>query len=199
MKEDQILYKELFWPTPIYKIDLSSLGLKKLFSEHAFELENNKQSRTLSNVGGFQSKLLDPDEEPWHNLKAIIDKVCTKMMDLNIDWVVIEQMWLNINRKNNFNILHNHGGQYTIAGTYYVSVPKNSGKIVFRNPAPGAVLNPTFLWDHFQGELQRFDVHEGMLLLWPSYLEHFVDQSETDEPRISISFDLNAYKNDNSS
>lgn len=194
MKE-QILNKDLFWPTPIYWIDLSELNLKKLFSDYAFQLEKEKDSRYLSNEGGWQSPLLDIDAPPLHNLKAVLEKVCTKMMDLKIDWIVVEQIWMNINRKTNFNIIHNHAG-YQLSGTYYVSVPENSGKIMFRNPTPGATVNPLFYWEHFQGDFQKYNLKDGMLLLWPSYLDHFVEPSKTDEPRISISFDINAYQND---
>jgi hypothetical protein len=33
---------------------------------------------------------------------------------------------------------------------------------------------------------------EGLLMIWPSYLDHFVEPSQTDEERISISFDIMA-------
>ena len=31
---------------------------------------------------------------------------------------------------------------------------------------------------------------EGLLAVWPIYLDHFVEPSKTDEERISISFDI---------
>jgi len=39
-------------------------------------------------------------------------------------------------------------------------------------------------------ELLPITPREGDLMLWPAYLDHFVEPSNSDEERISISFDI---------
>ena len=98
-------------------------------------------------------------------------------------------MWANINKRNHWNIIHQHG-QYTLSGTYYVKVPEDSGRIVFRDPRPGAIGNPFLINAFDKGEFKNLNIMEGLLAIWPSYLDHFVEPSNSDEERISISFDI---------
>ena len=61
---------------------------------------------------------------------------------------------------------------------------------MFRDPRPGAIAN-IFLNNKFDnGEFKRMNLIEGLLAVWPPYLDHFVEPSKTDEERISISFDI---------
>jgi hypothetical protein len=39
-------------------------------------------------------------------------------------------------------------------------------------------------------EFHKIEPKEGMLILFPPYLEHMVEPSKTDEERISLAFDL---------
>ena len=89
-----------------------------------------------------------------------------------------------------YNIIHTHGGQYHLSGIYYVKLPENSGNIVFRDPRPSAMGNGLINERFDNGELVYPEVCEGSLLLWPSFLDHFVEPSKTKEDRVSISFDI---------
>ena len=61
---------------------------------------------------------------------------------------------------------------------------------MFRDPRPGAIGN-IFTNNRFdKGEFKNLNIMEGLLMIWPSYLDHFVEPSQTDEERISISFDI---------
>jgi hypothetical protein len=53
-------------------------------------------------------------------------------------------------------------------------------------------MSNAFFNERFDGsELKTIDtIQDGSLLLWPSFLEHFVEPSRTDEERMSISFDI---------
>jgi uncharacterized protein (TIGR02466 family) len=76
-----------------------------------------------------------------------------------------------------------------LSGVYYLTAPQDCGDIVFRDPRPGALGAPFRLFkddcDH-----ASFTPFAGLMILFPSYLEHFVLPSRSDEDRISISFDL---------
>ena len=84
------------------------------------------------------------------------------------------------------------------SGCYYVKTPKNCGVLWFVDPRPvrHMIIEP-HLYDNkevfgrFHGGTQ-FGVSPevGRLVVFPSFLEHFVDPNESHETRISISFNL---------
>ena len=140
-----------------------------------------------SNKGGWQSDLFKATGEFEPLAKEIAGFV--SHINLGIEKIKIPQLWVNVNKKGDWNTIHQHG-QYNLAGTYYVKVPEDSGRIVFRDPRPAAISNK-FLVDRFdKGEFFNIKPLEGMLIIWPSYLDHFVEPSNSDEERISISFDV---------
>ena len=82
---------------------------------------------------------------------------------------------------------------YEISGGYYLQVPKDSGRIVFRDPA--ALRNNRFINSFvIGGEMKAYQPKEHDLMLWPAYLDHYVEPSKSDEDRIMISFDLDINK-----
>ena len=192
----KIIRQELLWPTPYWHTQIwdfmrseTRVTFNEDFTNYILNEAESKDSVRKSNRGGWQSELVDPKDE---NYKPLVDEIVEfiKHLNLNVKDMFIPQLWTNVNRKNDYNIIHQHG-QYTLSGTYYVKVPKDSGPIVFRDPRPGAISN-NFLVNNFdRGEFKKVNIMEGLLAIWPSYLDHFVEPSNTDEERISISFDIN--------
>jgi uncharacterized protein (TIGR02466 family) len=76
-----------------------------------------------------------------------------------------------------------------LSGVYYLNVPRDSGEIVFRDPRPGANHAPYRLFKD-DGDSEAFMPTEGLVILFPSYLEHFVLPNRSDGDRISMSFNL---------
>ena len=192
----KIIQQELMWPTPYWRTFLPEFVKHKTrvsFNEDVenwvsgqMEQENNIRK---SNRGGWQSELQKPDGV-FEPLKNEITEFC-KHLPLNIKDINIPQMWVNVNKKGDWNTIHQHG-YYNLSGTYYVKVPKNSGKLVFRDPRPAALAN-LFMVNRFDGgEMKIIDISDGVLCVWPSFLDHFVQPSQTKEERISISFDIMA-------
>src|SRR5258708_19259905 len=98
-------------------------------------------------------------------------------------------MWACINKKHDQNLIHSHTNNYNLSGVYYLNVPKDCGDIVFRDPRPGANQAPYRLFKD-DGDSEYFTPFEGLIILFPSYLEHFVLPNRSDGDRISMSFDL---------
>jgi uncharacterized protein (TIGR02466 family) len=77
-----------------------------------------------------------------------------------------------------------------LSGVFYLNVPAGSGPLMFRDPRPGVLHSP------FTGEgpnalkMVSLPPSAGLLVLFPHWLEHWVEQHDNDEPRISIA--LNA-------
>jgi uncharacterized protein (TIGR02466 family) len=100
--------------------------------------------------------------------------------------------WANVNRKGHFNRMHTHPGS-TWSGTYYVDLGVGD--------SPTATAAPLHIFDPCQGRANTFlpplapssftiRPEPGLMILFPSYLTHMVFPHETDEPRISIAFNV---------
>ena len=95
------------------------------------------------------------------------------------------QSWVNMHDRGGFNFLHMHDN-VLLSGCYYVRVPVGSGKLVFRDPRPG-VLNSPFKGDAANACKEvKLAPSAGLLVLFPHWLEHYVEPHENDEPRIAI-------------
>lgn len=129
--------------------------------------------------------------------KSAVDYCRRAGMDYPIDWVL--QGWANVNRLGDYHDPHNHPYAY-LSGTYYVRVPDSRAQL--RNRAdvrPGCItfydprgaVNMTAIKGDPQIE-PEFTVSPkpGMVLLWPAFVMHYVHPNLSDEPRISISFNL---------
>ena len=190
----KFIKQENLWPTPYWYTQIWEFmrsETRVTFNEDFISWikgEMKKESVVKSNRGGWQSELYDSKNDMFEPLIKQIREFCGHL-PLDIKEIIIPQLWVNVNKKGNWNIIHQHA-QYDLSGTYYVKVPKDSGRLFFRDPRPAAIGNK-FLIDRFdKGEFKKVNVMEGTLGIWPAYLDHFVEPSDSDEERISISFDI---------
>ena len=167
-------------------------GLTEELIGLSLDLEKNKKTGVIkSNTGGYQSDLLESSYSIIKETKDIIAKAITQFAEtiyvkkpftINFD-----DPWLNVNRENHFNKTHTHAGS-DLSTTYYCEVPTNSGEIVFENP----VLHQrtTMIWyekhDMWNSELIQLATRKYDLIIFPSYLPHFVEQNKSNNPRISL-------------
>ena len=100
------------------------------------------------------------------------------------------QSWINLHDRGGFNFLHMHEGSL-LSGSFYISVPSGSGQFVFRDPRPGVITGS------IKGGVPNghVDVHltpsAGSLVLFPCWMEHYVEPHDSDEPRITLAFNAN--------
>lgn len=100
------------------------------------------------------------------------------------------QSWVNLHDRGGFNFLHMHEGSL-LSGSFYLKVPAGSGDFVFRDPRPGVLHN------FVKGGVPNghADVHltpsAGLVVLFPCWMEHYVETHEDDAPRITIAFNAN--------
>jgi uncharacterized protein (TIGR02466 family) len=101
------------------------------------------------------------------------------------------QSWVNLHDRGGFNFLHMHEGSL-LSGGFYLQVPPGSGQLVFRDPRPGVTHGSV------KGGVPNghADVHltpsAGLLVLFPCWMEHYVEPHDSDAPRIMIAFNANA-------
>ena len=101
--------------------------------------------------------------------------------------------WANISRNTNYHRLHNHPGS-AWSGTYYVSVgtpaPAHplSGVLELLDPRPFTEMVTTPGSPFGQRAVVRPE--PGLMVLFPSWLYHFVNPFYGEGERISIAFNV---------
>lgn len=97
--------------------------------------------------------------------------------------------WANVARSGNYHRMHNHPAN-AWSGVYYVSAAESTdslaGVLEFYDPRPFTEMVETPGSPYGQRMLIR--PVPGLLVMFPSWLYHFVHPSTADAPRISIAF-----------
>lgn len=98
--------------------------------------------------------------------------------------------WMNANPTGGFNAPHTHPGAHW-SGVYYVSQPEvetgNSGMIEFLDPRSDLPNWRLLGAPAFRGK-KKLRPMPGEMILFPSYLVHWVYPNEADGERISVAF-----------
>jgi uncharacterized protein (TIGR02466 family) len=109
----------------------------------------------------------------------------------------IANYWININEPGNYmldsNSPHTHPG-YFLNCVYYPQASEGSGNLELLNPVPGVIgaIPPQFLdYDEGWAKTQWSVAPEtGKLVIFPSWLTHWVRPNRSDSDRISIAFNI---------
>lgn len=106
---------------------------------------------------------------------------------------IIKNSWINIAEKNVCHDYHVHP-QYIISGVYYFRVSADQGGIQFRNPN---IMIENCYFPEGQITTQSIELipKDGDVVLFPAWLAHGTVKNTTDEPRISIAFNLDLMQN----
>lgn len=153
---------------------------------------------TKSNRRGWHStgNLFDRDADCVVELRVAAEMAvlsATRKMTNKVDPETLKLKmfgWMNVNPLNGYNAPHTHPGAHW-SGVYYVSQPEtddgDSGKIKF--VAPRVDLPH---WEILQTSAfrlkRRIRPSAGEIVLFPSYLLHWVYPNEMDEDRVTVAF-----------
>ena len=96
-----------------------------------------------------------------------------------------------INKKGSFNQRHHHGNS-ALSAAYYVNANEDSGDIVFYDPRQAFTFShpENSQINNLNAQVKSITPKKGMLVLFPSYLEHSVNPSKSKEDRVVISFNI---------
>ena len=158
----------------------------------SLDLEKNKKTGVIkSNIGGYQTDLLKNSNRIIKETQVIFSKAVTQFAETiyvkKPYTVTFDEPWLNVNRENHSNRTHTHPGS-DLSLTYYCDVPVNSGKIAFENPV---LHQRTTTIDYekkdvWNSEYITLTPQKYALIIFPSYLPHFVEPNKSNKPRISL-------------
>ena len=189
---------------------MSNELIEKIFSVPIYTCVIDNLDEVTQEIDGCIDKMKFSMREEWgstHFLSDInFDEDVIKKYHLNKLWSEIDKnlhtycnhlnftmtdyymkSWFSLFKKNNYAHVHDHSGS-DISGVFYYKTNGDDGNIVFYNNNP---------WFKMSRVLVTYDpswVHKplvGKLILFPSWLQHGVTTNETDNTRISFSFNIN--------
>lgn len=166
----------------------------------ALELKALEPGKTKSNQGGWHSEtdIFERDIASFLELRDAVRQAVVTASRKVLPTPAPEEMkmiftaWVNINGTGSFNAPHNHPNSHW-SGSYYVKVPEGtgmrSGDIEFLDPR-GDVRAMSLPDGEPFGPKLRIRPEPGFLLMFPSYLHHWVYPNQEPEDRISIAFNV---------
>ena len=108
----------------------------------------------------------------------------------------IGRSWINLNQNNNITRPHLHSNSL-LSGVLYIKA-NNSGPIVFMHPvaAQQYVMDDDIIdqYNRFTSTDMSVQPSPGKLVLFPSWLVHYVGNNLDDSDRISIAFNIDIEK-----
>ena len=183
------------FPSLVWKTQIES-GLRDAMCAPILKtLADMRRGNPLLDAGqGWQSAQDLHENESLRELVSCIHRCAASVLRfLRIGKTELEitGCWATVLARGASHTLHSHPNNF-LSGVYYVRTGEGADTINFHDPRRQAdVIRPPVV------ELTRENtdqvvvrVSDGMLLLFPSYLEHSVDANRSDGERISISFNL---------
>ena len=166
---------------------------------YCLERMKTDPGRVISNGGGWQSNDLDAGVPALADLFAEVrrkfDEVHRAFEFNPAMRQVITEAWININHKGHFNTSHDHPGSL-FSAVYYVKGGADKGELELKTP----IIPHTYTiaaditggFNAFTGHAMVIPPVTGDLVIFPSWLIHRVNRSQSDEARISIAFNSRA-------
>ena len=161
--------------------------------------ENNEGIAKISNKGGWQSERKDVFvDEGFKQFENIIIPVISELVDEYklTSQADIVQMWINVNGANSYNVSHRHPGA-DFSGVLWIKQTPKQGRFIFDNIDVG-YRDATILYNIDSKYLEEkrmlpewyASYKNGTVMIFPAMFSHRVEINETQEDRISISFNI---------
>ena len=179
------------FPVPIEMAKLKQIDNDRLV-DLAYSLKNKNDGRIVSNKGGFQSNNLNINEitDLMIPILSHISAYCSKLNLKKNTTINYTNAWFNINGQHDYNMNHTHNG--FISGVYYIQAYKEMGELVLYN----SDKLKDILWhgeyfenyNDYNNTSFKIKPETGLLVLFPSWVEHGVEPNGKTDDRISLSF-----------
>ena len=179
-----MLHNLFHTPVGIYKLDRDLSAKELLF------LKNQETRSNMGNLTSINNSILKDKE-----LTQLRDFIETKLSEyfttvyspkhkVNLK---ITQSWTNYTEKGEYHHKHEHPNSF-VSGVFYVQADKTKDKIHFFKNIYHQINFPPSEWNVWNSESWWFEIGTCELILFPSSLTHMVPTVESDQTRISLSF-----------
>ena len=187
---------EYHFPTPVYIQEISNaVKLNQYLEQKILHWSQQDKGVSKTNAGGWHSTT-DMNRKEEYNvlikeLFAMQYEIFKK--EFLTQKPVLGNMWANINYPGNANRPHLHPNSL-FSGVYWIKAPEKSGNLMLYEPRPGVhttmpnrkeVKLPSELWREI-----HYQPKAGTAIMFPSWLWHEVKPNESNDIRISVSFNF---------
>jgi uncharacterized protein (TIGR02466 family) len=205
----------LIYGTPVFRQTLPDAGplcdaVTRVVLEHAAahpEFRTGKRNR--SNQGGWRS---EPDLFRWPEpeIAALRDIIVQKLLGVmqlavagNPDKYVEADLalagWVNVNTDGDYNVIHGHAGNHW-SGAFYPCIGEPDPTVEFNGAFefcdPRSVTLMASIPGFNFGHGMPIQPEPGMLLIFPSFMQHFVHPFRGAGTRISMAFNARVQRLD---
>ena len=188
-----MLLKEQFFPTTVYGKDLQLDN--NTLAQHIIQWSQQGQGLKKTNMNGWHSTT-DMHTKPEY--KMLVDELYQMQHEIfQEEWLdrkpMLGNMWANINYSGGYNRPHVHPN-CLFSGVYYVKTQPQCGELVVEDPRPGIQIMlpirkpgqlPKHLW-----RKAHIEPIQGRLIMFPAWLWHCVEPNQSNDMRISVSFNF---------
>ena len=189
------MFRELHFPTPIYIADIEHSTLNQELERDIVAWSNKDKGITRTNVQGWHSPTNMNELPEYQNLVRMLYE-CQKTIYQQEHYEsepFLGNMWANINPPGGMNRAHQHPNSLW-SGVYWIKTPKNCGDLKIDDPRSSAAMcRPRQKPGEMPARLYRETHYKpiaGRCIMFPSWLMHCVDPNESNDIRISVSFNF---------
>ena len=189
------MHRELYFSTPVYIKDVGTPEYNKYLEEQIVNWSKKETGLTKTNMNGWHSPT---DMHTKIEYKNLIEELHIAQQDIYKDECLegeplLGNMWANINYKGGYNRPHIHPNSLW-SGVYYIKTPDRCGHLKIEDARTVSLMSrpkktnkqePKHLWREV-----HFEPKAGRLIMFPSWVNHCVESNESDDIRISVSFNF---------
>ena len=189
------MHRDLLFPTPVYIADIEHPTLNQNLEKDIIAWSKEDKGIKRTNVKGWHSTT-NMHERP--EFKKLVNMLydCQKTVyeqEYYESEPFLGNMWANINPPGGSNRAHQHPNSLW-SGVYWIKTPKNCGQLKIDDPRSVACMTrprqkdtkkPDRLWRE-----THYEPVAGRCIMFPSWLMHCVDPNESNDIRISVSFNF---------
>ena len=189
------MHIDLHFPTPIYIADIKHPTLNQELERDIMAWANKDKGIRRTNVKGWHSTTNMANLPEYRKLVNMLF-ACQKTIYDQEHYEsepYLGNMWANVNPPGGMNRAHQHPNSLW-SGVYYIKAPKNCGNLKIDDPRSSAAMcrprqkegeKPSRLFREIQ-----YEPIAGRCIMFPSWLMHCVDPNESNDIRISVSFNF---------
>jgi uncharacterized protein (TIGR02466 family) len=183
------------FPSLLWKLQLEA-GLRDALAARILAAlsEMRRGQPPLEPGRGWQSTQSLHQLEDFGELVACVERGTTsilRFLRIGHDAFEITGCWATVLAKGAAHKLHSHPNNF-LSGVYYVRTQPGADTVNFHDPRrQTSIIRPSVVEltaDNTDQVVVK--VHNGTLLMFPSFLEHSVDANMSEEERISVSFNV---------
>jgi len=187
--------RDLYFPTPIYTFYNNDNSLNEQLEEDILKWMKEDKGLIRTNIKGWHSSTDMHIRPEFKRLtKALFEAQFKIFKEEHLDTEpYLGGMWANVNPPGSMNRAHQHPNSLW-SGVYYIKTPENCGDLKIEDPRSAASMCfPRHKKGTLPSRLFRdisYKPEKGKCIMFPSWLTHCVEPNESNDIRISVSFNF---------